>query len=270
MTNDLIITCAVVGAELSRDIYPHLPLTPDEIAASAEEAVSVGASIIHLHVRDENGQPTQRVDVFEEVTEKIKNRCDCIIQYSTGGVVGTPLEKRSAPIGLKPEMATLSMGTMNFGSEIYENTFETIEHLSGSMIVNGVMPEVEIFDAGMIDTLSLMIKRGKIQEKHHVEFVLGVPGGMAATIENLTFLTQKLPKGQTWSVTGLGRAHVSMAMHAIAMGGHIRAGIEDSIYYKKGELAVSNAQLVRRITRMADDVSRSVANVDKTRTLLGL
>ncbi len=270
MTNNLIITCAVVGAELSRDIYPHLPLSPDEIANSAEEAVKAGASIIHLHVRDENGLPTQNVDVFEEVTDKIKKRCDCIIQYSTGGAVGTPLSARSDPLRLKPEMATLSMGTMNFGADIYENSLNTIEHLANTMMKQSIMPEVEIFDCGMMDTLERMLGKGMIPKKHHVDFVLGVPGGMAATIKNLIFLTDRLSKDQAWTVTGLGKAHLPITMHAIAMGGHVRSGIEDTIYYSKGELALSNAQLVKRISRIAEEMGRPVASVGKAREQLGL
>ncbi len=137
MTDPLIISCAIVGAELTREVYPLLPLTPNELAISAAEAVEAGASVIHLHVRDEDGKPTQRVDVFEEVTEQIRKRCDCILQYSTGGAVGTPLEQRYAPLALKPEMATLSMGTMNFGSEIYENTNHTIDTIAGTIRDNG-------------------------------------------------------------------------------------------------------------------------------------
>jgi 3-keto-5-aminohexanoate cleavage enzyme len=167
-------------------------------------------------------------------------------------------------------MATLSMGTMNFGNEIYENTFEIIGHLSETMMANNVMPEVEIFDAGMMDTLKRMVSKGQIQEKHHVDFVLGVPGGMAGTIEDLLFLKNQLSENQAWTVTGLGRAHLPMTMHAIAMGGHVRTGIEDNIYYKKGELAVSNAQLISRVSRIAEEMGRPVATVEKTRQILGL
>ncbi len=268
--NELIISCAVVGAELTRDIYPNLPLTPDEIAIASEEAVAAGASVIHLHVRDKNGKPTQDMAVFEEVTAKIKERCDCIIQYSTGGAVGTPVDLRGAPLALKPEMATLSMGTMNFGGEIYENSIDTIDYLSKIMVANGVKAEVEIFDTGMMDTLNRMVKKGAIQPGYHVDFVLGVPGGLAATIQNLVFLTEKLPEGQPWTVTGLGRAHLPMTMHAIAMGGHVRTGIEDNIYYAKGELAESNAQLVKRVVRLSNEAGRAVATVEKARELLGL
>ncbi|VFQ47204.1 3-keto-5-aminohexanoate cleavage protein [Desulfoluna butyratoxydans] len=266
----LIISAAIVGAELTRDTYPNLPLTPDEIAEAAEEAVNAGASIIHLHVRDENGLPTQRVDVFETVTEKIRNRCDCILQYSTGGAVGTPVELRCNPVSLKPDMATLSMGTMNFGSEIYENTEETITTIARAITDNDVMAELEVFDFGQLETVMRMVKKGLVPERHHMDFVLGVPGGMAATISNLVMLVNRLQEGQTWAVAGLGRGQLPMAMHSIAMGGHVRVGIEDNIYYRKGELAVSNAQLVERVVRIAREYDRPAATVDQARQILGL
>ncbi|MBW2173545.1 MAG: 3-keto-5-aminohexanoate cleavage protein, partial [Deltaproteobacteria bacterium] len=150
--NSLIITCAVVGAELTKEDYPYLLTTPEEIADSARRAVEAGASIIHLHVRDEQGKPSQRIDIFREVTEKIRQRCDCIIQYSTGGAVGTPLDQRCSPLKLKPDMATLSMGTMNFGPDIFENTENTIRTIAKAIEENGVMPELEIFDYGMMET----------------------------------------------------------------------------------------------------------------------
>jgi 3-keto-5-aminohexanoate cleavage enzyme len=270
MANPLIITCAAVGAELSKEDYPRLPTTPEEIAESARGAVEAGASIIHLHVRDEEGEPTQRVDVFAEVTEKIRERCECIIQYSTGGAVGTPLDHRCAPLKLKPDMATLSMGTMNFGPDIFENTETTIRAISEAIQTNGVMPELEIFDYGMMDTVDRFLDKGLIPEKFHVDFVLGVPGGMSGEIKNLILLAERLRFGQTWTVAGLGRFQLPLSAHAIAMGGHVRVGIEDNIYYRKGELVRSNAQLVERVVRVAEELDRAVAGIKEARSMLGL
>ena len=271
MTNNaLIITCAVVGAELSKEDYPYLPTTPKEIAESAKDAVEAGATIIHLHVRDEEGKPTQRVDIFEDVTKKIRKSCECIIQYSTGGAVGTPLDERCAPLKLKPDMATLSMGTMNFGPDIFENTEHTICTIARAIQENGVVPELEIFDYGMMDTVERFLKKGFIPEKFHVDFVLGVPGGMSGEIKNLVLLKDRLRPGQTWTVAGLGRFELPLSAHAIAMGGHIRVGIEDNIYYRKGELTKSNAQLVDRVVRIAKELDRPIANVKQTRKILGI
>ncbi len=205
MNSPLIISCAVIGAELTKEVYPHLPLTPDEIAIESEKAVNAGASIIHLHVRDKKGNPSQEVEIFKEVTEKIKKRCDCIIQYSTGGAVGTPLEKRYEPLQLKPEMATLSMGTMNFGSEIYENSENTIKTISKEIQKNGVMAELEIFDFGMMEATDRLLKKGFLPEKFHMDFVLGVPGGMSGSLKNLMILLDCLNENQSWRVDGSGK-----------------------------------------------------------------
>ncbi len=268
--NPLIIICPVVGAELTRDVYPNLPLTPEEIAEASRRAVEAGAGVIHLHVRDENGLPTQRVDVFEEVSEKIRERCDCILQYSTGGAVGTPLSERIAPLSLKPEMATLSMGSMNFGTGVYENSQETILAIYQAIRENGIMPELEIFDAGMMETMIRFLKKGLIERPFHVDFVLGVPGGMTGDIGNLMFLMDRAPGSQTWSAAGVGRYQLPLAIHAVALGGHVRIGIEDNIYYRKGEPAASNAMLIDRIVRIANELDRPVANPEQAREILGL
>ncbi len=269
MTNNpLIITCALVGAEHSRETYPYLPLTPDEIAVAAEEAVAAGAAIIHLHVRDENGRPSQRVEIFAEVSEKIRRRCDCILQYSTGGAVGTPLAERCAPLQLHPEMATLSMGSMNFGTEIYENSEATIIAIAAAIKDSGSKAELEVFDLGMLESIERLSSRGVLPKKFHIDFVLGVPGGMAASIRNLVLLVDRLPVCQTWSVAALGRQQLPLTTHAIAMGGHVRLGIEDNIYYRKGELTKSNAQLIARAVRLAGELERPIASVGEARTLL--
>ncbi len=269
-TEPLIITCAIVGAELTRDVYPYLPLTPDELATAAAEAVAAGASIIHLHVRDEEGKPTQRVEIFQEVSELIRSRCDCILQYSTGGAVGTPLNDRHQPLRLRPDMATLSMGTMNFGTEIYENSEQTIETIAAAINKEGILPELEIFDYGMLDTVERLLARGTIPPRFHINFVLGVPGGMAATPENLFLLWRRLAPGQTWTASAMGRHQLPLTTLAMTMGGHVRLGLEDNIYYRRGEYALSNAQLVERTVRIAGELERPVATVTEARRILGL
>jgi len=200
----LIISCPIVGAELTRKEYPRLPLTPDELADAAAGAVTAGATIIHLHVRDEAGKPTQRVDVFETVTRKIRDRCDCILQYSTGGAVGTPLSERCAPLALKPEMATLSMGTCNFGEEIYENLPETIREISRVIRENNIVPELEIFDYGMMETVERFRKSGVLPDKFHVDFVLGISGAMGGDIRNLLLKCPERPAGKRPNLVGGG------------------------------------------------------------------
>jgi 3-keto-5-aminohexanoate cleavage enzyme len=167
-------------------------------------------------------------------------------------------------------MATLSMGTMNFGPDIFENTEDTIRTISKAIQKNGVIPELEIFDYGMMDTLDRFLKKGFIPKKFHVDFVLGVPGGMSGEIENLILLKNRLSPGQTWTVAGLGRFQLPLSGHAIAMGGHVRVGIEDNIYYRKGEFTKSNAQLVERVVRIAKELDRPIAAVKQTREMLSL
>ena len=269
--NPLIITCAVIGAEVSKENYPYFPATTDALADSAAEAAAAGASIIHLHVRDANGNPTQDVNVFKEVTEKIRMRNkDVIIQYTTGGAAGTPLELRCAPLTLKPEMATLSMGTLNFGSEVFENSEHIIRTIAAEEMKYGVMPELEIFDYGMMEAVPKYVKNGWIPSKYHVDFVLGVPGGMSGSIHNLNMLVNMLPAGQTWTVAGVGRFQLPLTAHAIAMGGHVRVGLEDNVYFTKGVFAKSNAEFVARVARIGKEMDRPVATPAMTREILGL
>lgn len=270
MPKPLIISCPIVGAELSKDDYPYLPTTPDELCQAAVEAVDQGASIIHLHVRDENGKPSQRIDIFEEVSQKIKSRCECILQYSTGGAVGTPLSERVAPLSLKPEMATLSMGSLNFGNDIFENTQDIIVGIAESMIEHNVMPELEIFDYGMMDTVDRFVKKGLIPGHYHIDFVLGVPGGMNGEIKSLIMLLDRISRDQTWTVAGVGRFQLPLATHAIMMGGNIRVGVEDNIFYRKGEMAKSNAQLIERFVKIAKLADREIATLDQARQILRL
>ena len=264
----LIITCAVIGAELTKADSPYLPLTPNEITQSAVDAVNAGAHIIHLHVRDENGNPSQRVDLFGEISKTIRKQCDCILQYSTGGAVGTPLDERIAPLKLKPEMATLSMGTMNFGEDIFENNKATIQSISTAIQNYGVVPELEIFDCGMLNTAYRFIQKGHIPDKHHIDFVLGVPGGISGELKNLMFLVNQLKPEQPWTIAGIGRCQLPLSAHAIAMGGHVRVGFEDNIYYKKGVLAKNNAAFVARIRRIASELNRPVATLEQAKAIL--
>lgn len=270
MAHPLIISCSVIGAELTREVYPYLPLTPDEIAVAAAEAVQAGASIIHLHVRDEEGRPSQRVDIFETVSKKIRERCDCILQYSTGGAVGTPIAERCAPIALRPEMCTLSMGTLNFGTDVFENTEDIILSIAAEVQKYNIMPELEIFDYGMVETMERMLKKKQIPERFHIDFVLGVPGGMMGTARDLVMLTNRLKPEQTWAVAGVGRFQLPLSVTAIAMGGHVRIGIEDNIYFRKGEMATSNAQLIERIAKISRLMDREIATVAQSKEILGL
>ncbi|MGQ9599417.1 MAG: 3-keto-5-aminohexanoate cleavage protein [Anaerolineae bacterium] len=270
MNSPLVITAALVGAEVTRADNPNLPMTAEEIGQAAAEACEAGASIIHLHVRSPDGLPTQDAEAFRQAMESIRARCDAIIQVSTGGAVGMSAEERLQPLYLKPEMASLTPGSVNFGHGVFMNPWPLIELFARTMQELRVKPELEIFDAGMVANALQLRKLGLITEPLHFNLVLGVPGGLPASARNLVYLVDSLPFGSTWSVAGIGRTQTAMAMIAMAMGGHVRVGFEDNVYYRRGELAQSNAQLVARIARLAAELGRPVATPHQARQMLGL
>lgn len=266
----LIITAAITGAELDKAKCPVLPITPDEQANAAKECIDAGASVIHLHVRDDRGGPSQELAHFKRTVEAIRKKCgkDVIIQFSTGGAVGEAIERRIAPLSLKPDMASLNVGTINFGEDIFVNTFADMRGLAKAFREHGVIPEYEIYDAGHVDNLKKIIKEGIVDPPYHCQFVLGVPGAMNGEIDSLVHLIKQLPPKATWAVAGIGRYELPLSVHAILMGGHVRVGLEDNIYYAKGQPAKSNAQLVERITRLAKELGREVARPDEAREML--
>ena len=266
----LIITVAVTGAEVTKEQQPNLPITPDEIAEEVYRCWQAGASIAHIHARLPNGTPTQSKEVYAEIKRKIQEKCDIIIQFSTGGAVWHTPEERIRCLDAMPEMATLSAGSCNFGNDVFMNSPAFMELLAKTMKEKGIKPEIEIFEPGMIENALRLVKKGLLELPLHFDFVLGVPGAMTGTIEDLLFLVKKIPEGCTWSVAGIGRYELPLAVHAIVMGGHVRVGFEDNIYYRKGELAKSNAQLVERIVRIAREVDREIATPDEARRILGI
>lgn len=266
----LIITAAPVGAEASRQDNPNLPLTPREIAEEAVRCAEKGAAIIHLHVRDAEGKATQSKAVFQETMQLIRKQCNVIIQTSTGGAAWMSAAERLQPVELRPEMATLTTGTVNFGDEIFSNPLPMIAEFAKAMIKYGVKPEIEVFEVGMIHNALALVKKGILQLPLHFDFVMGVPGGIAGEPKHLIHLVESLPPGCTWTVAGIGRCELPLAVIAAAMGGHVRVGFEDNVYYTKGVLADSNAQLVERIARIAHELGRPIATPDEARKILGL
>ncbi|BBE30427.1 3-keto-5-aminohexanoate cleavage enzyme [Tepiditoga spiralis] len=266
----LIITAAVTGAEVTREQQPNLPLTPDEIAEEALKCYEVGASIIHVHARDKEGNPTQSYDVYKEIKEKVEKKCNVIFQPSTGGAVWHKFEERMQPLKLNPEMATLSAGTTNFGEDIFVNSSEYIEKFAKEMYERKIKPEIEVFERGHINNALRLLKKEILRTPIHFDFVMGVPGAIPGEIDDLLYLVNHIPHGSTWTVAGIGRYELSLAVHAILMGGHVRVGFEDNIYYKKGELATSNAQLVQRIANISRELGREVATPEEARKILGI
>lgn len=266
----LIITAAITGAEVSRELQPNLPLTPDEIAEEAYKCYKAGASIVHVHARDKDGNPTQDYDVYKEIKEKIEAKCDIIFQPSTGGAVYHSPEERLQPVELSPEMATLSAGTCNFGPDVFMNSEEYIEKFARRMVELGVKPEIEVFERGMIENAKKLIKKGILEGPLHFDFVLGVPGACPGNVEDLLYMVNQVPSGSTWTVAGIGRYETPLAAVAITLGGHVRVGFEDNIYYSKGVLATSNAQLVERVVRISKELGREIATPDEARKILNM
>ncbi|MBF0491632.1 MAG: 3-keto-5-aminohexanoate cleavage protein [Deltaproteobacteria bacterium] len=266
----LIITAALVGAELSRKEQPYLPLTADEIIQSALEAIDAGAAIIHLHVRDAQGHPTCDEKIFAEVIQKIRKQSRAILQVSTGGAVGDSEAARFQPLLANPDMASLSTGSINFGNAVFLNPTPFVEKLASEILQKNIKPEMEIFDVAMLENGIRLLQKGLVKSPGHFQFVLGVPGALSANERNLKFLVDGLPEEATWSLAAIGRSQFSMMEYAIKWGGHCRVGFEDNIYLEKGVLAKTNAELVAKVVALAKKYSRPVASVEEAREMLSL
>lgn len=268
----LIIAAAICGAEVTKAHNPAVPYTIEEIVKEAKSAYDAGASVIHLHVRLDDGTPTQSKDRFQEAVDAIYKVCpDVIIQPSTGGAVGmTDLERlQSTEIVPTPEFATLDCGTLNFGGdEIFINTDNTIKNFAILMKERGIKPELEVFDKGMIDIALKMDRKGLLEHPLHFDFVLGVQ--MTATLRDLVFMVGSIPAGCTWTAAGIGRAEFEIAAGTIIMGGHVRVGFEDNLYIEKGVLAKSNGELVEKVVKLAKLFGREIANPTEAREILSL
>jgi 3-keto-5-aminohexanoate cleavage enzyme len=265
----LIITCAPVGAEVRIDATPYLPYTPKLLGETARAVREAGGSIVHVHCRNDDGTNTHSVERFREAFGAIRAQSDVIVQFSTGGAIGMTTDERAGPLELRPEMATLTCGSVNFGDDIFENSFPIMRAILKKMNEYGVRPELEIFDKGHIANARKLVRERLLTLPQHIDLVLGVPGGLDATVSNLADLVDAIPAGCTWSVAGIGRQQLPMAMAAIAMGGHVRVGLEDNLFYSRGRLA-RNEELVARVARIAAEAGRTVATPEQARKLLGL
>ena len=269
----LIITAAITGSRITRKITPHIPLTPEEIVQSAHECWQAGASIVHIHVRDPNtGQGTQDVEIFKQVVKPLREKTDLILCLTTSGIPGRnlPTEERLAPVDLKPELASFDAGSINLGGAVFMNSPEFLDRAAEKMRESGVKPEIEIFDLGMVITSLRMRDQGKLDDPLHFQFVLGTPWGAPATPKSFLHLYEHIPDNSTWSMIGIGKGHLPMSMMALAMGGHIRVGLEDNIYYSQGVLAETNAQFVDRIVRISREYGREIATPAEARDILSI
>jgi 3-keto-5-aminohexanoate cleavage enzyme len=267
---EVILTAAIVGAELTRDNTPHLPITPREVADEAARCREAGAAVIHLHVRNEDGSNTQSSDRFAEVISAVRAKTDCIVQPSTGGAVGMSLAERAGPLACKPEMATLNCGSLNFGNDVFVNTRPEIRDMAARIRASGAVPELECYEVGHVDEALGLFKEGLIGQPLHFQFVLGVPGGIGAREEVVRFMKSLVPDHATWGVAAVGRFQQPMTELAMRLGGHARVGLEDNIYLSKGVLSEGSAPLVARAAAYARSIGRTPADPARARTLLGL
>jgi 3-keto-5-aminohexanoate cleavage enzyme len=279
-----ILTAAIVGAETTRKQNPHLPITAEELGREAAACVKAGASVIHLHARDDAGNPSQDTERFRAAIREIRRQTQpitgdrgVIIQTSTGGAVGMSVAERAGPLGCTggdaPDMATLNVGTINFGDDVFMNRAADTVEMAERIRAHGALAEIEIYDAGHIDIAAKLLKDGRVAPPLHVQFVLGVPGALSASERNLAFLVERLGElgvPCTWGVAGIGRHQLPMADLAITWGGNARVGLEDNIYVDKGVLAEGNAPLVAKAAELCQKRGRKIASVAEARALLGL
>ncbi|MCL5039588.1 MAG: 3-keto-5-aminohexanoate cleavage protein [Firmicutes bacterium] len=265
----LIITVAPTGSVPTKKENPNLPVTPEEVIEDAVRCFGSGASVIHLHARDSEQRPVHDQAFFRQTMEGIREKTNLILQVSTGGRANPSWESRSAALELRPEMASLTTGSVNFPDRSYVNEPAFIEYLARKMQDCGIKPEMEIFDLSMVSNAVDLVRKGLAEEPLHFNFVLGLPGALPFNPANLVYLVQNLPPGATWTVSGIGRAQLPAAILAIIMGGHVRVGLEDNIYYQKGLLA-TNVALVDRVVRLARELGREIASPDEARRILHL
>ncbi len=265
----LIITVAPTGSMARKEKTPHVPVTADEIAETALRCEDAGASILHIHVRDEDQNPSDDPERFQEVVDRLAGRTELILQVSTGGRAGSDLESRARRLAVRTEMASLTTGSVNFPNSAYVNDPALVEGLAREMQRLGIKPEMECFDISMINNALQLRDAGLAAEPLHFNFVMGLRGAIPARIQHLVHMRSCLPPGATWTVSGMGASQLTMGVHAILMGGHVRVGLEDNIYYRKGELA-TNQQLVERMARLARELGREVATPNQARAILSL
>jgi 3-keto-5-aminohexanoate cleavage enzyme len=267
MNDKLIITVAPTGSIPKKENTPHVPVTTEEIVRDALGCEQAGASILHIHTRDEQQNPSDDPARFAEVVDALRGRTELILQISTGGRAGVDYESRRKRLAVGGEMASLTTGSVNFPSSVYSNPPDLIEELAKEMRRLSIKPEIEVFDLAMLHNGIALCEKGLVAAPLHFNFVMGLKGAMPARIAHLVHLVGCLPEGATWTVSGVAAAQLPMAVHAILMGGHVRVGLEDNIYFLKGELA-TNRMLVERIVQLSRTLGREVATPKEARQLL--
>ena len=267
-----MITVAPTGAETAKADAPSLPVTLDELVRTARACADIGASVVHVHIRDAETRPTLDVGLLTETVAALREATDLVVQLSTGGAVTDPEADRLRALAAAPDAASCTMGTVNFGPDVFLNRWEFIVELHTAMRDREIVPEYEIFDYGQLATLQRLLDRhGPPYGGHvHCDLVMGVPGGMPGTTHALAAAVQALPHGATFSATGVGRTTIPVMLASLSAGGHLRVGMEDTLTYGPGEPVRDNAQLVARAAGLARIAQRPPASAVETRELLGI
>lgn len=251
----------------------NVPYSPEEIAQSVVECWNAGAAIAHIHARNPDGSPSYAASTYREIIDRIRDRCDIIINFSTSGLnlpKGQSVSEAWNHLQFKPEIASFNCGSINHGGKPFINPPEMFRALAADMQRFGVKPEIEVYHEGVIEEARLLMKEGLLPDKPLFTFALGIRGATSATCKNLLHLSECIPSGRPWSALAIGKAQLPINVHTILLGGHVRTGFEDNVYYSRGELARSNAQLVERIVKLSEDFGREIASVSDARKLLDL
>lgn len=271
----LIITAALTGGIHGKEANPALPEQPQEIIREAIDCYNAGAAIVHLHARDKQGRGVGDSAIFSEINQGIRARCGIVIQNTTGGP-GIPIEKRISSLDAAPEMASLNMGSVIFfvngREDLFMNLRSEIEAFAKAMLDRDIKPEMEVYNPSMFGEVENLIGKDLLKKPYYVNMVMGAGGmgGYPGIPKNLITMADHIPAGAVFNVTAIGRYQIAMNVMSIIMGGHTRVGMEDNVYYRKGELAKGNAQFVDRVVRLAREIGREAASPDEARQILGL
>jgi 3-keto-5-aminohexanoate cleavage enzyme len=274
MGKKIMITVAVTGSRPTKKMNPSVPYSPKEIIEAAVDCYRAGAAIAHIHVRDpKTGHPDFKIELFKEVLDGIRQQCNMIVNLTTSGLFlqgADVISQRLQPVYLKPDICSFDLGSVNFQDRVFSNPPQWGEAAAKCMRENGVKPEIEVFDVGHIYQAHHLIQKGLIDDPPYFQLCMGVKWGIEASPENLLFMKNKLPSHAIWSVLGVGGAQLPMITIAMILGGHVRVGFEDNIYFKKGVLASSNAQMVEMAVDLAERLGCQVATPDEARQILGI
>lgn len=281
LNDKVVVTCALTGALANRQQCPAVPYSPAEIAEEALAAYNAGASVVHIHAREDDGTPTWRPEVFMKIREEVKARCPIIINFSTGSLDDDTTQQETMIRECKPDIAALNMGTMNYAKYskkrksfvfdmVFPNPFSKIERLLRAMNDAGVKPELECFDSGHTHSATPLIDMGLLKAPYQFSFIVNVLGGMPATVESLQFQSKLIPPGSHWEVIGISHCQWRMVASALVLGGNIRVGLEDHFYLPNGEMATGNGPLVEKAVELARTIGREPMTVEEARESLGL